>query len=244
MGGSRAWFFRRRILNEAIHRTWDWAQSRGAIHPGTIRSERFGSFGEGSLLGFPVATLFGEPQIHIGVGTLIASWVTLSAGYGPDQVDVPARALVIGDRCLINIRCGLVAHESIDIGDDVWFGQGVYITDANLGFEDFDVPIGKQLGDHQPVSVGRGSWLGHGSVILPGARIGRQCVVAAGSVVRGDVPDHSVVAGVPAKVIRTLTDGRPAHQEGRLDEFVEPLAKGFGTWSADGRHPRRRSRRA
>ena len=56
MAGSRGWFFRRRILNEAIHQSWDWVRSRGAIHPGTIRAERFGSFGEGSLLGFPVAT--------------------------------------------------------------------------------------------------------------------------------------------------------------------------------------------
>jgi acetyltransferase-like isoleucine patch superfamily enzyme len=230
VAGDRLWFVRRRLLNEAIHRSWRWVQSRGAIFPGTIRADRFGSFGEGSLLGFPVATLYGEPHIHIGAGTLIASWVTLAAGYGPDQDDVPERALVIGDRCLINVRCGIVAHESIEIGDDVWFGQGVYITDANHGFEQLDVPIGKQLGEHQPVSVGKGSWLGHGAVILPGAQIGRQCVVAAGSVVRGVVPDHSVVAGVPAKVIRRLDDGSQAHVAGRLDDYVEPLAAGFGTW--------------
>jgi acetyltransferase-like isoleucine patch superfamily enzyme len=232
MAGSRLWFARRRLLNEAIHRSWRWVQSRGAIFPGTIRAERFGSFGQDSLLGFPTATLYGEPHIHIGAGTLIASWVTLAAGYGPGQADVPERALVIGDRCLVNVRCGIVAHESIEIGDDVWFGQGVYITDANHGFEDLEVPIGKQLGDHQPVSVGKGSWLGHGAVILPGAQIGRQCVVAAGSVVRGVVPDHSIVAGVPAKVIRRLDEGRPAHDGGRLDDYVEPLAAGFGTWQA------------
>jgi acetyltransferase-like isoleucine patch superfamily enzyme len=230
VAGDRFWFLRRRLANEAIHRTWGWVRSRGAIFPGTRRAERFGSFGEDSLLGFPVATLYGESSIHIGAGTLIASWVTLAAGYGPGQADVPVRALVIGDRCLVNVRCGIVAHESIEIGDDVWFGQGVYITDANHGFEDLDVPIGKQLGEHQPVSVGRGSWLGHGAVILPGARIGRQCVVAAGSVVRGEVPDHSIVAGVPARIIRTLDDGTRAHVEGRLDEWVEPLAAGFGTW--------------
>ena len=68
MAGSRWWFFRRRVLNEAIHRSWDWVQSRGALYPGTVRAERFGSFGENSLLGFPVATLFGESSIHIGVG--------------------------------------------------------------------------------------------------------------------------------------------------------------------------------
>ena len=230
--GERWWTWRRRLLNRAIQGSWRWVQSRGAIFPGTRAAERFGSFGPGSLLGFPVATLYGEPSIHIGSGTLIASWVTLAAGYGPGQADVPERALVIGDRCLVNVRCGLVAHESIEIGDDVWFGQGVYITDANHGFDDLDVPIGRQLGEHRPVTVGRGSWLGNGAVILPGARIGRQCVVAAGSVVRGEVPDFSVVAGVPARVIRRLDDGSRAHTEGRLEDWVEPLAAGFGTWEA------------
>ncbi len=230
-------------LSDGLNASWRWIQSKGATYPGTRRAARFGSFGAGSLLGFPVATLYGESSIHIGSGTLIASYVTLAAGYGPEQVDIPARALVIGDRCLVNQRCGIVAHESIEIGDDVWFGQGVYITDANHGFEALDVPIGKQLGDHEPVSVARGSWLGHGAVILPGARIGRQCVVAAGSVVRGEVPDHSVVAGVPAKVIRTLADGEAAGLARGLDDFAEPLAAGFGMWSAPTEHRHRRSLR-
>lgn len=230
MSGTRFWFLRRRVANEVVNRGWEYLQSRGAIFPGTRRAARFGSFGADSLLGFPVATLYGESSIHIGRGTLIASWVTLAAGYGPGQAELPERALVIGDRCLVNVRCGIVAHESIEIGDDVWFGQGVYITDANHGMEISEVPFGKQLGEHQPVVVGRGCWLGQGSVILPGARLGEQCVVAAGSVVRGEIPPRSVVAGVPGKVIRTLEDTRPAHERGTLDDWVEPLAAGFGTW--------------
>ena len=57
----------------------------------------------------------------------------------------------------------------------------------------------------QPVIIGAGTWIGHGAVILPGASIGRGVVVAAGSVVRGgEIPDHCVVAGVPAKIVRRL----------------------------------------
>ena len=52
------------------------------------------------------------------------------------------------------------------------------------------------------MSIGAGSWLGAGAIILPGARIGRNVVVAAGSVVRGEVPDRCVVAGVPARIVR------------------------------------------
>jgi serine acetyltransferase len=57
------------------------------------------------------------------------------------------------------------------------------------------------------VAIGAGSWLGTGAVILPGTRIGRQTVVAAGAVVRGEFPGHCVLAGVPARVVRTFAPG-------------------------------------
>ncbi len=91
------------------------------------------------------------------------------------------------------------------IGDDVWTGPYVYITDQNHGYEDPDTPIGQQFPVNRPVSIGAGSWLGAGAIILPGARIGRNVVVAAGAVVRGDIPDQCVVAGVPAKIVREHT---------------------------------------
>ena len=87
----------------------------------------------------------------------------------------------------------------------MWTGPYVYITDQNHGYEDPDTPIGSQFPVNRPVSIGAGSWLGAGAIILPGAVIGRNVVVAAGSVVRGAVPDRSVVAGVPARVVREHT---------------------------------------
>jgi acetyltransferase-like isoleucine patch superfamily enzyme len=56
----------------------------------------------------------------------------------------------------------------------------------------------------RPVSIGDGSWLGHGTVVLPGVTIGRHVVVGANSVVTSDLPDNCVAAGVPARVIRQL----------------------------------------
>lgn len=212
MAESRTQRWVRRALNEVVHRGWYQVRRFGAIAPGTAIAERFGSFGEGAIITFPPSTFYGEPSIHIGAGTLINGWSTVAAGYAPDQPDVPPRALVIGERCLIGMRCSIIAHESIEIGDDVWFGQEVFVTDSNHGFDDPDVPIGKQLGTHQPVSIGSGSWIGHGAVILPGSQIGRNVVVAAGSVVRGEVADHTVVGGVPAKVLRPVTT--PEHPPG------------------------------
>jgi serine acetyltransferase len=86
------------------------------------------------------------------------------------------------------------------------------------------VPIGKQWPVNAPVSIGAGSWLGTGAVVLPGATIGRNVVVAAGSVVRGNVPDHCVVGGVPARVIRRYSgDGEwvPADEAARLDAAAQ-----------------------
>ncbi|QIX28776.1 acyltransferase [Nocardioides sp. JQ2195] len=175
--------------------------------PGTRAASRFASFGEASLIAFPQATIFGERGIHIGSRTLIGRSCTLTLGYGPGNHELPSHGLVIGDRCVFGTRSTVTAHESIAIGDDVWFGQGVFVSDASHGYQDPETPIGNQLGQHQPVSIGSGSWIGHQAIILPGASIGRNVVVAAGSVVRGDVPDHAIVAGVPARVVRRLEPG-------------------------------------
>lgn len=185
-----------------MQRGWERARSLGALHPESARASRFGSLGRASLIGFPTTALFGERWIHIGDETLIGPWVTLTAGYVPDQPDVPERALVIGDRCVIGARSSIIAHAGIDIGDDVWFGEDVFVTDANHSYEDVTAPIGRQIADAEPVSIGNGSWVGHGAIVLPGARVGSHVVVAAGAVVRGDVPDHCVVAGSPARIVR------------------------------------------
>ncbi len=116
--------------------------------------------------------------------------------------------ITIGDRCTLGKGIGIVGHERIEIGDDIWTGHYVYVTDQNHGYEDLDLPIGTQMWKDQPVSIGDGSWLGHGAIVLPGARIGRHVVVAAGAVVTaGDVPDNCVVAGVPARVVRRHVAG-------------------------------------
>lgn len=188
----------------ALRRAVEWV---GEITPGTRAANRFAAFGEASLIAFPQATVFGEAGIHIGRQTLIGRSCTLTLGYGPGEDAVPDRGLVIGDRCVIGAGSTLTAHESIEIGDDVWFGQGVFVSDASHGYQDPDLPIGQQLGPHQPVSIGSGSWVGHRAIVLPGARIGRNVVVGAGSVVRGEVADHTVVAGVPAHVVRRLEPG-------------------------------------
>ena len=125
----------------------------------------------------------------------------------PGQDLGPVPVLRIGDRCVIGRGSHIVAHHSLVIEDDVFTGPYVYITDQNHGYADPDVPIGRQMPLNAAVRIGSGSWLGAGAVVLPGACIGRNVVIAAGSVVRGTVPDRCVVAGVPARVVRSYVPG-------------------------------------
>ena len=194
----------RRLLNRSVHAAWRWAERRGDVAPGTALADEFGTFGAGACLAFPLSDVVNPRAIHVGRDTLIGKYATLSVGYGPGQAVLPERGLVIGERCVLGARVCITAHESIEIGDDVWFGQDVFVSDASHGYQDRDLPIGRQFGEHRPVRVGSGSWIGHGAMILPGTTIGRQVVVAAGSVVRGDIPDHAVVGGVPARLLRRL----------------------------------------
>jgi acetyltransferase-like isoleucine patch superfamily enzyme len=196
-----------RLLNRAVHAALRWVDRAGEVVPGTELADRFGSFGAGSCIDFPPATLQNVASIHVGRDVLVGRHATLAAGYGVGDPNLSDRALVVGDGCVLGARITITAHQYVEIGASVFTGQSVFITDASHGYQDPDVPIGKQFGPHQPVVIGAGSWIGHGAVILPGARIGRNVVVAAGAVVRGEVEDHAVVAGSPARVVRRLEPG-------------------------------------
>ena len=201
-----AWW--RRIVADAADATWEWLALHAAVGPHTRRGRRFGAFGEGSIMCFPTGTVYNERYIRIGRDTMIGPQVALAAGMMPGQRCVLDPTIRIGDRCLIGRGSGIVGHLSIDIGDDVWTGHHVYVTDQNHGYERLDLPISRQTQPERAVSIGDGSWLGHGVVVLPGARIGRHVVVGANSVVTGEIPDRSVAVGSPARVIRRHVDGR------------------------------------
>jgi serine acetyltransferase len=197
----------RRARSVLVHRAWQAVQDAGVITADTPAGHRFASFGRGSMLAFPVGSVYGEQSIMVGEDTLIGSHVTMSAGMIPGQDLGTVPVLRIGDRCVIGRGSHIVAHHSIQIGDDVFTGPYVYITDQNHGYADPEIPIGRQVPRNTAVSIGSGTWLGAGAIILPGACIGRNVAVAAGSVVRGAIPDRCVVAGVPARVVREYVAG-------------------------------------
>jgi serine acetyltransferase len=198
----------RRVAQEIVHWGSQWVADAGAIGPTDRRGRRFASMGRGSCLVFPQGSVYNERYIEIGAQTILGPHCTLTAGMTPEQ-EMPTNPVVrIGDRCSIGRGSHIVGHWSIEIGDDIQTGPYVYITDQNHTYVDPHQPVGRQWPVEAGVRIGSGSWLGANAVVLPGADIGENVVVAAGAVVRGVIPDRCVVAGVPARVVRRWLPGR------------------------------------
>ncbi|MFD6970572.1 acyltransferase [Streptomyces sp. NBC_01310] len=193
---------RRRLASRVVHTGWRWMQQAGAVTAQTPGRLRFGAIGHGTRLAFPQGTIFNESWIRLGGHCIIGEQVTLTAGMMPD-LDLGAEPmLVLGDGVVIGRGSHVIADARITIGANTFCGPGVYITSTNHSYDDPHEPVGRQWPRNAPVEIGPGCWLGTGAVILPGARLGRNVVVAAGAVVRGEVPDHAVVAGAPARIVR------------------------------------------
>lgn len=196
-----------RFAADVVNWGWEQLARQGTIGPRSRRARRFHHFGTGSAVCFPVTAVYGEAYISLGERVIIGPYGTLSAGVMPGHVPDNDPVVTIGDRTLIGKGSGVVGHSSIRIGSDVWTGHHVYVTDANHGYEDVSLPPGLQFSAPRPVVVEDGAWLGHGTIVLPGARIGRHTVIGAGSVVSGEIPDFSVAVGNPARVIRRYVLG-------------------------------------
>jgi maltose O-acetyltransferase len=136
----------------------------------------------------------------IGPRTLIMSRFTLIGGREA------SRHLTIGADCFINQECVFDATARITIGNNVAFGHGVLITTSShaIGWADRRSGLLTPI----PVTVGDGAWLSSRAVILPGVDVGEGAVVAAGAVVTRSVPPHSLVGGVPARVVKELDQRR------------------------------------
>jgi acetyltransferase-like isoleucine patch superfamily enzyme len=115
--------------------------------------------------------------------------------------------LSIGDGCYIGRFGTLACIDRVALGRDVMISDRVFIGDAAHGFARTDLPIRDQyLTSKGAVEIGDGTWIGIGVSIMANVKIGRNCVIGAGSVVTADVPDFCIAVGVPAKVIRRIDD--------------------------------------
>ena len=111
--------------------------------------------------------------------------------------------IIIGDRTGISARAYLAGQGGITIGNDVIIGPNVQVFSENHNFSNLDVTIKEQGVSKHAVFIGNNCWIGGGVTILGGLTIADGCVIAAGSVVTKSVPENSIVAGVPAVVIKS-----------------------------------------
>jgi maltose O-acetyltransferase len=112
----------------------------------------------------------------------------------------------VGDRFYANTGCIFLDSAAVTIGDRVLFGPAVQLLAVTHSVE--AEPRAQGLEYALPITIGDDVWLGGGAIVLPGVTIGDRAVVGAGSVVTRDVPADVVVAGDPARIIRTLEEGR------------------------------------
>jgi maltose O-acetyltransferase len=136
--------------------------------------------------------------IKIGRGCVIWGRPTLTGGSNLYS------HLTIGEDCWFNIGCFFDLVGSITIGSRVGFGHEVMVLTSSHEIG----PEARRVGPLfvKPVEIGDGTWVGARVVILPGVRIGRGAVIAAGSVVTNDVPANTIVSGIPARVVKDSAD--------------------------------------
>jgi acetyltransferase-like isoleucine patch superfamily enzyme len=174
-----------------------------------------GEIGWARALRFGFLTLAMVPYRMALAPPLRVAWLRLlGARIGPRTILHDVRffnlyrrglgGLELGPECFIGDECLLDLADGIRLGAQVTLAERVLIlTHTNVGYADH--PLQRFFPPMTgPVTIGRGSFIGAAVTVLPGIAIGEESFVAAGSVVTTDVPPRSLVAGVPARLIRAL----------------------------------------
>ena len=108
----------------------------------------------------------------------------------------------IGKHVFINMGCKFQDQGGIFIGDGTLIGHNVVLATLNHAKS----PMDRSTMIPAPIHIGKRVWIGSNATILPGVTIGDGAIVAAGAVVTKDVPENTIVSGVPAKVMRTISE--------------------------------------
>lgn len=177
-----------------MHQQNSWAKSN------------FKTFGEGSSL--PEFYWIKNPE-YISIGKRFSSLFNLRLeAWDRFQGDNFTPEIIIGDDVIVNSDVHIGAIEKIVIGNNVLMASRIYISDhyhGDISNKDLEiVPRLRPLYTKGPVIIEDNVWIGEGVCILPGVTIGENCIIGANSVVNKSFPKNSVIAGVPAKLIKTL----------------------------------------
>lgn len=181
-----------------VRYAWDAFRTR------VLWGARLHSLGSRSILGRKLSVR--NPRaVSIGTRVTICDGFVF-ADLAPGRGSLPK--IRIGDGTVILYRFQCNAAESVTIGPDVLIASNVLITDSDHVLEPGGIPVTRSPElITRPVVVERNCWIGQNAVILKGVTIGHDSIIGANSVVTRDVAPHSVVAGNPARFIRSTLPG-------------------------------------
>lgn len=139
--------------------------------------------------------LYGAFFARVGTGLSVHDNVLIKY---PDEI-------TLGDHVTINPGCIIVGRGGLTIGSHAMIGAGTKIVTTSHVTARTDVPMRLQGMTSAPVVIEDDVWFGFDVVVLPGVTIRKGCVIGAGSVVTDEIPEYSIAAGVPARVIGSRT---------------------------------------
>lgn len=132
-------------------------------------------------------------------------------GYTPDSVEISqpfycdyGTNIEFGSNVHVNLSCYFMDGATITIGNNCFIGP--YTGFYTAAHPNAPAPRNEGLEQARPITVGDNCWFGANVSVMPGVTIGDNCVIAAGAVVTKDMPDNSIIGGVPARVIREVNE--------------------------------------
>lgn len=158
-----------------------------------IQRKRLGSCGKRVFFDKNTHLMRFTKNIHLGNHLVIKAGARICACNENANVE-------IGDRTTFGYYSFLFSSESIKIGNDCLIAPFVYLVDSDHQISRYE-NINRQKNQTKPILIGNDVWIGTGSKILKGINIGNGAVIAAGSLVRNDVPEYEIHGGIPAKKI-------------------------------------------
>lgn len=194
-----------------------WALKRDLLITRTLHAVRLRRCGKHSIVQAP---LFWTPEF-IELGDRVLIWrgcrIEALSEYGGERYTPLIR---IGNGASLQQSCHIVAATELTIGDETTISSGVFITDSDHSYETPDVNVLNQPLLVRQTRIGRSCFVGVGARILAGTRLGDHCIVGANVVVRGDFPAYSVIAGIPARIVKRFDAAtgtwRRTNSEGRF----------------------------